>query len=97
VVSVNAVQITRSKKYAFVLRDTKVERRPIETGAEIEGGEILEVRSGLQPGDEVVIAGADGLSDGTTVRVVRDINPYTGEKVASAPVPAGSAPAKKSE
>lgn len=95
VVSVNAVQITRGKKYVFVLRDTKVERRSIETGAEIDGGETLEVRSGLQAGEEVVIAGADGLSDGTTVRVARDINPYTGEQVASAP--AGSAPAKKSE
>jgi membrane fusion protein, multidrug efflux system len=97
VVSVNAVQITRGKRYVFVLRGTKVERRSIETGAEIDGGDTLEVRSGVQTGDEVVIAGADGLSDGTTVRVSRDINPYTGEQVAGAPVPAGSAPAKKSE
>ncbi len=43
-------------------------------------GDALEIRSGLQAGEEVVTAGADGLSDGSTVRVVRDINPYTGEK-----------------
>jgi len=34
-----------------------------------------------------VTAGADGLSDGTTVRVVRDINPYTGQKDAVAASP----------
>ena len=62
VVSVNAVQISSGKKYVFVLHDTKVERRTIETGA-------------------------DGLSDGTTVRVVRDINPYTGQKDAVAASP----------
>jgi hypothetical protein len=45
----------------------------------------LEIRSGLKEGEEVVIAGADGLSDGTTVRVVRDTNPYTGEKTTMAP------------
>jgi membrane fusion protein, multidrug efflux system len=85
VVSVNAVQISSGKKYVFVLHDTKVERRPIETGAEVDDGNGLEIRAGLQAGEEVVIAGADGLSDGTTVRVARDTNPYTGEKTSLAP------------
>jgi len=80
VVSVNAVQISSGKKYVFVLHDTKVENRTIETGADVDMGDALEIRSGLQVGEEVVTAGADGLSDGTTVRVVRDINPYTGQK-----------------
>jgi RND family efflux transporter MFP subunit len=98
VVSVNAVQITSGKKYVFVLRDTKVERRQIVTGAEIDGGETLEIRSGVQAGDEVVIAGADGLADGATVRVVRDINPYSGEKaVAASPAAPGTAATRKAE
>jgi hypothetical protein len=41
-------------------------------------------------GEEVVTAGADGLSDGTTVRVVRDVNPYTGESNAVAASPAST-------
>jgi hypothetical protein len=53
-------------------------------------GDALEIRSGLQVGEEVVTAGADGLSDGTTVRVVRDVNPYTGEKNAVAASPAST-------
>jgi RND family efflux transporter MFP subunit len=93
VVSVDAVQISSDKKYVFVLHDTKVERRIIETGADVDMGDALEIRSGLQAGEEVVIAGADGLSDGTTVRVARDINPYTGEKDTAA-APPKSAQAK---
>lgn len=90
VVSVDAVQISSDKKYVFVLHDTKVERRTIVTGADVDMGDALEIRSGLQAGEEVVIAGADGLSDGTTVRVVRDVNPYTGEKNAVAASPAAT-------
>ena len=101
VVSVNAVQISSKQNYAFVLHDTKVERRVITTGAEVDDGSALEVRSGLAPGDEVVIAGADGLADGTTVRVARDVNPYSGASTvagspprAEANKPSGQAPAR---
>jgi RND family efflux transporter MFP subunit len=83
VVTVNAVQISSSQKYVFVLHDTKVERRTIATGAELEDGTVFEVRSGLAPGEEVVIAGADGLADGATVRVTRNVNPYSGAPTAA--------------
>jgi hypothetical protein len=89
VVTVNAVQISSSQKYVFVLHDTKVERRTIVTGAELDDGTVFEVRSGLVPGEEVVIAGADGLADGATVRVTRDVNPYSGAPTASV-APAGA-------
>jgi len=98
VVSVDAVQISSGKKYVFVLHDTKVERRTIETGADVDMGDALEIRSGLQAGEEVVIAGADGLSDGSTVRVVRDMNPYTGQKntVAASPTSTQTNTARRS-
>lgn len=82
VVQVNAVQISSGKRYVFVLHDTKVERRSITTGAEVDDGKLLEIRSGLAAGEEVVIAGADALADGTVVRVARDVNPYTGAPTA---------------
>jgi RND family efflux transporter MFP subunit len=90
VVPVNAVQISSRQKYLFVLRDTKVERKVVETGAEVENGKYLEVRAGVAPGDEVVIAGADGLADGTTVRVTRDIDPYTGAPTVADKTPSPS-------
>jgi hypothetical protein len=81
-----------------VLRDTRVQRRDITTGVEVDGGKALEIRSGLAAGEEVVIAGADGLGDDTTVRVVRDVNPYTGVAGATATAPkpdaAGAPPAR---
>jgi membrane fusion protein, multidrug efflux system len=90
VVQVNAVQISAGKKYVFVLHETKVERRAIVTGVEVDDGTLLEIRSGLKPGEEVVIAGADALADGAQVRVARDLNPYTG-------APAGSQPQADAE
>jgi membrane fusion protein (multidrug efflux system) len=87
VVEVNAVQISAGKKYVFVLHDSKVERRLITTGAEVDNGNLLEIRSGILPGEEVVIAGADGLSDGATVRAVRDVSPYTGAPTGPPPAP----------
>ena len=94
VLPVNAVQISSTQKYVFVLHDTKVERRAITTGAEVEDGTLLEVRSGLAAGEEVVIAGADSLADGATVRVMRDVDPYTGAPtVAGAANPPGTRPA----
>jgi RND family efflux transporter MFP subunit len=86
VVSVNAVQISSEKKYVFVLHGNKVERRAVTTGAEIDNGNTFEISSGLAAGEEVVIAGADGLADGSQVRVVRDVNPYSGLP-AAVPVP----------
>jgi hypothetical protein len=77
------VQISSSQKYVFVLHDTKVERRAIVTGAELDDGTVFEVRSGLSAGEDVVIAGADGLADGATVRVTRDVNPYSGAPTAA--------------
>jgi len=79
VVSANAVQIANGKRYVFVLAGDKAVRREIETG--VDEGSWLEVNGGLKPGDEVVTAGADGLADGSTVRVARDVDPYTGSKV----------------
>ncbi len=78
VVLVDAVQISSQQKYVFVLQGTKVERRAITTGTDVDDGAALEVKSGLAAGEEVVIAGADGLADGTTVRVARGVNPYSG-------------------
>jgi RND family efflux transporter MFP subunit len=79
VVSANALQISNGKRFVFVVQGDRVQRRQIETG--VDGGNWLEVLRGLNPGDEVVTAGGDGLDDGQQVRVARDVNPYSGEKL----------------
>jgi RND family efflux transporter MFP subunit len=92
VVPAAAVQISSGNKYVFVLAKDKVARRPITTG--VDGGNWLEVTAGLAPGAEVITAGADGLSDGSAVRVVKDVDPYSAAKVAS-PSSASSATPKR--
>jgi hypothetical protein len=95
VAPIAAMQISSGKRYVFVLRNTKVEQRPITTGVEVDDGKAIEVRAGLAPGDEVVIAGADGLGDGATVRVARDVNPYTGATTTTAKAPAPDGPPRQ--
>jgi hypothetical protein len=49
-----------------VVRDGKVEHRAIKVGAETENA--VEV-DGLQPGDNVIVAGGYALPDGTKVEI----------------------------
>jgi RND family efflux transporter MFP subunit len=93
VLPVSAVQISSHRTYVFVLlADNKVQRRAIDLG--YDGGDWVEVLAGLKAGDDVVMAGAEGLSDGATVRVARDVDPYTGLKTAPG---ASSEPEKPAE
>jgi membrane fusion protein (multidrug efflux system) len=85
VVPVNAVQLSDDQKYVFVLNGTKVARRAVKIGTEFGDGQFFEVLAGIAPGDEVVIAGADAIGDGATVRVARDVDPFTGAKASAAP------------
>lgn len=77
VVPVAALLISNRKRYVFVLEGDKARRRQVETG--VDGGTWLEILSGVKPGEEVVIAGADGLSDGVPVRASRGVDPFTGK------------------
>jgi len=69
--------------YTFVLEGDKVRRREVRTG--FDEGDWLEILEGVKPGDEVVVAGADGLADGATVRVHR--TPAPAPSVAPEPGP----------
>ncbi len=57
-------------------RFARVRRATLEIG--VDGGDWLEVTAGLAPGDEIVTAGMDVLSDGTLVRAVKGVDPFTG-------------------
>lgn len=55
------------EKIVFVLNGTKVQRRVIRTGS--ASSDMVAVISGLQPGEQVVLAGAGFLKDGDVVKV----------------------------
>jgi RND family efflux transporter MFP subunit len=54
------------------LRESRVERVPVETGLLDEVAERIEIRSGLAEGDTVLLGSAQGLSGGTVVRVRKE-------------------------
>ncbi len=54
-------------KVVFMIEDSKAVQRSIEVG--IEQKQRVQVVRGIEPGDEVVVAGSDGLKDGTPVRI----------------------------
>lgn len=83
-----AMQVNETQRYVFVVKGDKVERRIIETG--VDEGDWLEVLKGLSAGEEVVIAGADGLSDGSTIRQNKPGSAGSAAPSASAPAPAKS-------
>ena len=76
VVPVGAVVLTNKQAYAFVLDrgGDIVRRRAITLG--VDGGDWFEVKTGLHAGDEVVVAGSEGLSDGMKVRAARGADPF---------------------
>lgn len=77
VVPSSAVQISGGKRYAFVLEGDKVKRREITTG--VDEGTWIEIVKGVDVGQEVVTIGIDAVSDGTQVRAVRGVDPFTGK------------------
>jgi RND family efflux transporter MFP subunit len=83
VVPAAAILLSDEKAFVFVLLGDKVQRRPVELG--VDEGTWVEIKDGVREGDEIVTAGADAISDGVTVRVQRDIDPYTGAKLTATP------------
>lgn len=79
-----AVQFTSGRSFVFALQGDKVQRREIKLG--VDGEEWLEVLQGLQPEEEIVVAGLEGLADGATVRASRGVDPYGGGAQPPAPI-----------
>jgi RND family efflux transporter MFP subunit len=82
VVPVGAVQLSDGRYYAYVVQGDKARRVELVVG--VDGGNWFEVLGGLKAGDEIVTAGTDVLSDGSAIRAVRGVDPYTGKATATA-------------
>jgi membrane fusion protein, multidrug efflux system len=92
IISTSAIQRGAPGTFVYLVNsDSTVTVKPIDLGT--SSGERVAVRSGLSPGDRVVIDGADKLRNGAKV-VVRDSTPAptSGPAPAAGPAPA-SAPA----
>ena len=64
----NAVLIDSLSEYVYVVKDSKAQRVDVTTG--LDNGTCVEILSGLNEGDEVVVNGSSYLNNGDTVRIV---------------------------
>ncbi len=71
VVSPDAVVTRLDRQYVFVIaEDDRVEQREVELG--IQSAEYIEIRSGVAPGERVVVQGQNQLEDGVRVRLIEE-------------------------
>jgi RND family efflux transporter MFP subunit len=64
--NVAALTTRAGRNVVFVVRDDKVAEVPVETGAKM--GDLVEIRSGPQPGEKVVLRPGAKLHDGAAVK-----------------------------
>jgi RND family efflux transporter MFP subunit len=62
-----AVRDDAGRQIVWIVSDGRVERREVEAGPVT--GERREIRSGVSAGEQVVVAGHEGLEDGSRVRI----------------------------
>jgi RND family efflux transporter MFP subunit len=74
-VPLSAVAYQSDTKLVWVVADNKAQARPVELGPAIEGRVLIKV--GLKQGEQVVVVGAELLSDGAEVQVVNQEKPKT--------------------
>lgn len=77
VVPRNTVIENETEKYVFVVQDGKAERRVVEVG--IDNGESIEIVSGVDIGEEIIIKGQSLVQDGKNVNVVSGEDSDDGE------------------
>jgi multidrug efflux pump subunit AcrA (membrane-fusion protein) len=67
-----AVTVIDGKNVVYVVKDdNSVEQRPVQTG--LANNNHVEILSGLQAGDKVVVAGQSNLTDGAPVKIVKGV------------------------
>lgn len=66
VIPANALVLEGSKTSVWVVRDGTSHRLQVEAG--LDNGAQVEIRSGLRGGEQVVVSGTGGLSEGTPVQ-----------------------------
>ena len=68
-----AVVDDQTEPAVFVVEEGLANRRPVTTG--YAAGENIEILTGLEGGERVVIVGQNGLKDGGKVEVISDLDP----------------------
>jgi len=87
VIPEGAIQASERGFVTYVVEDGKAKLRPIQQGLRTGAG-IVEILSGLKPGETVVTEGSDRLADGIPVEVVTGAEPRRAGGQTAPPAPA---------
>lgn len=87
IVPLEALVSTPKGQVVFVFEDGKATARMVKTG--IEAGNRIEIISGIQPGDKVIVAGNEKLKNGADVRLAGEGKLGKGQNKTVAESPAG--------
>jgi len=69
VVPANAVDARSNVPAVFRIKGGKVERVPVQLGLRDEAAERIEIASGVQAGDTLLVGAAQGITPGTIVKI----------------------------
>lgn len=72
VVPRNTILENETDKYVYVIENGKAVKKVVETG--IDNGESIQIISGVNSGDKIVVSGQDYVVDGEEVKIVADDN-----------------------
>jgi len=87
VIPEGAIQASERGFVTYVVEDGKAKLRPIQQGLRTGAG-IVEILSGLKPGETVVTEGSDRLADGIPVEVLTRAEPRRAGGQTAPPAPA---------
>ena len=71
VVPIPAIRGTGASRYVWVVQEGRAVRRPVTTGATDVSRGVVAIVTGLQAGEQVVVAPGE-FEEGATVRVTAD-------------------------
>ena len=69
---ITAVDSRGTNPVVHRLSDGRVVEIPVQLGMRDEVTEMVEIKSGLQPGDTVLLGSAQGVAPGARVRVLQE-------------------------
>jgi multidrug efflux pump subunit AcrA (membrane-fusion protein) len=85
VIPEDAVSPMQGSMFVWVVKDGKAERRQVTLGVRTPG--YVEIREGIQPGEQVVVGGSERLTPGAEVRATLVDRTPTTAREDSAPKP----------
>jgi hypothetical protein len=71
-VPTSAVDQRGTAPIVHIVKGGKVSATPVHLGVRDEAAELVEVQSGVAEGDTVLLGSAQGVTDGTAIRVSED-------------------------